>query len=246
MVYLGLALAPILVILIYIYVRDKFNKEPFWLLFLSLLGGMFSVIPVIIAGIFINKFLPPFIDSENPFFLAFFQAGFIEELFKYLVVVLLVWKSKHFDEEFDGIIYAVYVSMGFALVENILYVFGSEHSLIIGLTRAVTAVPAHAIFAIAMGYYLGLAKFKPQKLKLYFILAFVVAWLMHGVYDYIIMSKVPILLSVFIIYLIWMYFYGFKKIKELAKLKIAPSTIKVEDVTNDDENNNLQNNTDVE
>jgi len=220
MLYLSLAFAPVLIILIYIYVRDKFNREPFWLLFLSVLGGMLSVIPVLLVGIVTELIAPLFQGIQLAFYHAFIQAGFVEELFKLLVVLILVWGSRHFDERFDGIVYAVFVSMGFALVENIMYVFGG--GLQVGLLRMVTAVPAHAIFGVAMGYYLGLAKFNPWKRSTYIVLAFIVPWLLHGFYDFAIMAGYSWLLIVFIFYLIFMYIYGFRKIRELARLKVKP------------------------
>jgi len=220
MIYLSLAVAPVLIILIYIYVRDKFNREPFWLLFLSLVGGMFSVIPVLIVGSFTELFLPYFRGIDRAAYEAFVQAGFVEELFKYLIVLLLVWRSRHFDERFDGIVYAVFVSMGFALVENILYVFGGGVST--ALMRFITAVPAHAIFGIAMGYYLGMAKFNPWRRSTYIALAFLVPWILHGFYDFVIMAGYEWLLIVFVIYLIFMYIFGFRKIRELARLKVKP------------------------
>ena len=197
------------------------------MLFFSILGGMISIAAVLITAPILADIAVYFIDVETAFYRAFLEAGFLEELFKYLVLIIFIWPSKDFDEEFDGIVYAVYVSMGFALVENIMFVFG--YGLSAGVLRAVTAVPAHAIFAISMGYYLGLAKFLPKKRSLYLILAFVSAWLMHGFYDYFIMAGYKWLLLVFIVYLIWMYIFGFKRIKKLVKLKIDPNEIKEEE-----------------
>ena len=227
MIYLSIALAPIVIILTYIYIKDKYNKEPLWMLFFSILGGMISIAAVLITAPILADIAVYFIDVETAFYRAFLEAGFLEVLFKYLVLIIFIWPSKDFDEEFDGIVYAVYVSMGFALVENIMFVFG--YGLSAGVLRAVTAVPAHAIFAISMGYYLGLAKFLPKKRSLYLILAFVSAWLMHGFYDYFIMAGYKWLLLVFIVYLIWMYIFGFKRIKKLVKLKIDPNEIKEEE-----------------
>lgn len=223
MLYLGLAAAPVIIILTYIYVRDKFNREPFWLLFLSLLGGMFSVIPVLVTGAFTDIFIPYTSGIGTPIYTAFIQAAFVEEMFKYLVVLIIVWRSKHFDERFDGIVYAVFVSMGFALVENVLYVVGD--GIYTGVMRFFTAVPAHAIFGIAMGYYLGLAKFNPKRRYIYMVLAFIVPWLLHGFYDAVLMVGYGWLLLVFIVYLVWMYIFGFRKIKKLAKMKINPTNI---------------------
>ena len=88
---------------------------------------------------------------------AFVVAGFTEELMKYLAFYFFFWQERNFNEKFDGIIYAVYISLGFAAVENILYVFSGGMG--VGFVRAFTAVPAHALFGISMGYYFGLARF---------------------------------------------------------------------------------------
>ncbi len=240
--YLSLAIAPVLIITIYIYVRDKFNREPFWLLTLSLIGGMFSVIPVLITGALTDLMIPYLQGIQRPIYEAFIQAGFVEELFKLLVVLLLVWRSRHFDERFDGIVYAVFVSMGFALVENILYVF--DGGIGTGLVRIVTAVPAHAIFGISMGYYLGMAKFNPWRRSSYIALALIVPWLLHGFYDVVIMIGNDWLLIVFVVYLIFMYIYGFRKIRELARLKVKPGEeketliIQTENITETDNTKN--------
>jgi len=204
-------------------VRDKFNKEPIWLLLLTFLGGCLSVLPVLFVGRFTELLLPYFQGIAGPLYSAFFRAGFVEEFFKFVVVLLIVWWSKHFDEKFDGIIYSVYVSMGFALVENFLYVTGYGFGT--GVLRFFTAVPAHGIFAIAMGYYIGLAKFTPNRKVLYLIMAFVSAWLIHGVYDAIIMVGYNWLLLAFIPFLILMYIFGFRRINRLAKLKVDPRTL---------------------
>ncbi len=219
MIYVQLAVAPVVVILAYIYYRDKYNKEPFWLLFLLFVAGMFSVLPVLGTGYVSDFFLEKFDGLYQVAYTAFVQAAFIEEFWKLFFTFLIVWWAKSFDERFDGIVYAVTVSMGFAVVENILYVTGYGFST--GLLRMVTAVPAHAIFGISMGYYLGRAKFDSPK-ALYLILAFVVPWLMHGIYDFLIMSGVTWMVIAFIGFLILMYIYGFGRLKKSSKYKVKP------------------------
>ncbi|MDD2634482.1 MAG: PrsW family glutamic-type intramembrane protease [Bacteroidales bacterium] len=219
MIYVQLAVAPVVVILAYIYYRDKYNKEPFWLLFLLFVSGMFSVLPVLGTGYLSDFFVDQFQGLYQVAYTAFIQAAFIEEFWKLLFTFFIVWWAKSFDERFDGIVYAVTVSMGFAVVENILYVTGYGFST--GLLRMITAVPAHAIFGISMGYYLGRARFDNPK-AMYLILAFVVPWLMHGIYDFLIMSGVTWMVIVFIGFLILMYIYGFMRLKNLSKYKVKP------------------------
>ncbi|MGQ1910550.1 PrsW family glutamic-type intramembrane protease [Marinifilum sp. RC60d5] len=91
---------------------------------------------------------------------AFLMAALGEETFKLLPVYILVCKNPNFNEQFDGIVYAVFVSLGFALAENIMYVFLNEINA--GIAKVFAAIPAHAMFGIMMGYYLGLAKFSKK------------------------------------------------------------------------------------
>ena len=92
---------------------------------------------------------------------AFIVAALTEEGMKFLAFYFFFWKNRNFNERFDGIVYAVYISLGFAGIENILYVFTGGYS--VGVIRALTAVPAHALFGIVMGYYFGMAKFNPGR-----------------------------------------------------------------------------------
>jgi len=149
------SLAPVLIILFYIYFRDKYDKEPLGLLLKALLMGIVIIVPVIFIERLLMNLMPQSSKVAAAAYHAFVVAGSTEELFKFLALYLLVWKSPSFDEKFDGIVYAVFVSLGFAGVENVLYVM--DGGMQTALTRALTAVPAHAIFGITMGYYLGIA-----------------------------------------------------------------------------------------
>ncbi|UAB74970.1 PrsW family intramembrane metalloprotease [Mesoflavibacter sp. SCSIO 43206] len=178
------AIAPVFIIIIYIYVKDKYEKEPTKLLVISfLLGAIVSVIITTIFYMFFNSFLPlqDKLSVWEQFKQAFFVVGFSEELSKYLIVLLFAQRHKEFNEPFDGIVYAVMVSMGFAATENIMYVL--QHGASTALLRAFTAVPAHATFGILMGYFMGMAKFKPNKLFLN-LCGLLLAIVFHGAYDF--------------------------------------------------------------
>jgi RsiW-degrading membrane proteinase PrsW (M82 family) len=129
------------------------------------------------------------------------------------MVFILIWRNRNFNEKFDGIVYAVSVSLGFATVENLFYVF-SENSMQVGLLRAFTAVPGHAIFGVVMGFYLGLARFSEREKGKWLLRAFLVPWLLHGIYDFLIMSGHPLLILAFIPFLIFMYRIGLKRMRE--------------------------------
>lgn len=178
------ALAPVAVVILYIYLKDKYEKEPKRLLLISFLLG--AVVSIIITTILYGVFdlalpLTNSLSVWQQFVQAFFVVGFSEELSKYLIVLLFAQRHKSFNEPFDGIVYAVMVSMGFAATENIFYVMESGPST--ALLRAFTAIPAHATFAILMGYFMGKAKFSSNRIILN-LTGLCLAILFHGAYDF--------------------------------------------------------------
>lgn len=179
-----LALAPIVVILIYIYVKDKYEKEPIGVLVKNFfLGAVVSIIITAVLG-FAANIIFPITDEKSilqQFVKAFFVVALVEEFSKYIIVKYYAQKKTDFNEPFDGIVYAVVVSMGFAALENVLYV--SQYGVTTGLTRAFTAVPAHATFGILMGYFMGKAKFSNNRVK-FNLLGLLIATLFHGAYDF--------------------------------------------------------------
>ena len=214
MTLLTIALAPVLIILVYIYFRDKYEKEPIGLLLKGLLAGAFITIPIIFIEKLLSSPLPVLSGFSNAAYNSFIVAAFSEESFKYLAVMLLFWRNHEFNERFDGIVYAVFVSLGFAAVENIMYVFDSGMET--GIIRALTAVPAHAIFGITMGYYIGMAKFIPDQKRQLLLKAFFYPIFLHGLYNFFLLSAHPVLLLLFIPYLIYLWRSGSKKMKQLS------------------------------
>src|SRR5688572_15082204 len=180
---LALALAPGIAIGIYIYLKDKHEREPLSLLMISFFYGVLS------TGITLAISLPlEYIvtineqDAVQQFGNAFFKVALIEEFSKFIFIRFILYRNKNFNEPFDGIVYACMVGMGFATLENILYVF--QYGAPTGFVRMFTAVPAHACFAVLMGYYLGKAKFTHRKEIYYSFVALLVASAFHGAYDY--------------------------------------------------------------
>lgn len=185
---LAVAIAPGIAISIFIYRQDKYDNEPIKLLLKCFVAGMISAVPAVILSATLQHVLEV---NSGGFTLevgiyAFGVVGFSEELSKFAMVMFFAYYNKAFDEPFDGIVYAVMVSMGFATLENVLYTFG--YGIGTGVVRMFTAVPAHATFAVIMGYYLGLAKFKPGRRMQYFMLALAGAILFHGAYDFFLMD----------------------------------------------------------
>lgn len=212
------SLAPVFIILFYIYFRDKYDREPFGMLVKALLLGIVIVVPVIFVERMLMNMMPQSGKVTAAAYHAFVVAGSTEEIFKFLALYILVWKSPSFDEKFDGIVYAVFVSLGFAAVENVLYVM--DGGMQTALTRAITAVPAHAIFGITMGYYLGIARMYQELKAKYLARALLVPILLHGIYDFILMVEIGWLLLLFIPYVIVLYIMGMKKMKILSDTSV--------------------------
>ncbi len=212
------SLAPVFIILFYIYFRDKYEKEPLKLLVKALLLGIVIVIPVIFVERLLLNLMPPAGKVAEAAYQAFVVAGFTEELFKFLALYLLVWKSPSFNEQFDGIVYAVFVSLGFAGVENVMYVM--DGGMQTALSRSLTAVPAHAIFGVTMGYYLGIAHMYEELKSKYLVKALLVPIVLHGIYDFILMVEIGWLLLMFIPYVIVLYSMAIKKMKRLSDSSI--------------------------
>ena len=160
-------LAPIVIILLTIYIKDKYEKEPIKLALTGTLYGMLSSIPIVFTERYVMSFAPASSSIYYPFFVSFMVAAFVEEAYKYIILIFLIYKNINYNEPFDGILYAVYISLGFATIENILYVFNPIlGGIYTGIARAIFSIPAHAMFGIYMGYYLSREKFFNIKCKM--------------------------------------------------------------------------------
>lgn len=234
MYLLFLALAPAFLIMMYVYFRDKYEKEPIGLVLKGFLLGAIIIFPVGFIENSIKDFALGFDKIPKAAFDGFIVAAATEEVFKFLMVFILIWRNPNFNEKFDGIVYAVSVSLGFATIENLFYVF-SNNSMQVGLLRAFTAVPGHAIFGIVMGFYLGLARFSQNRKGKWLFMALFLPWLLHGIYDFLLMSGHPVLLVAFIPFLFFMYRHGLRRMKELNYQSVFnPGNI---NFRNNDENN---------
>ena len=158
---LFLATIPVIIILLYVYNKDK-NKEPLELLIKLFLSGFLACSLVLIASEVLN-FLPFMDRSKNEiniietFLYAFIGVALVEEVSKWIMVMLLGYNSNEYDEIYDILIYSIFVSLGFAFIENIIYVTTTQ-SIKTAIIRALSAVPSHACDAIFMGYFLSIAK----------------------------------------------------------------------------------------
>lgn len=181
---LALAIAPGIAICLFIYFKDKYNREPLGLLVFSFFLGILSILPAVIVQILLTKPVERFM-GEGIWYTAVFSylvVALSEEGSKFLVLRIGPYRRKAFDDPFDGIIYSVVVSMGFATLENIMYV--TSHGVGTGILRMFLSVPAHATFGVLMGYHAGLAKFIPAERRKYMLLALFWPVVFHGTFDF--------------------------------------------------------------
>ena len=183
----AVAIVPAVVLIVYILFRDKYEREPIWRVILLFFAGALAV-PHDLFLVYLMGFgdLPMLFSGEvsQQIATAFFSAAIPEECSKFIILFLLTWWSKDFNERMDGIVYSVCVSMGFAAVENVLYVF-EDPSCALG--RALFAVPGHFLFAVLMGYFFSLAKFTVKHRFRNWLMTFIAPILAHGIYDSILM-----------------------------------------------------------
>lgn len=190
LIILAAALFPAILLLLYIWKKDP-QPEPTSQLIKAVLWGMAICVPVALLEMLIQTLLTNAgVDSSTlvgTTIDAFVVAALPEETFKLLVLWLVLRKNPYFDEHFDGIVYAVCVGLGFAALENVLYVFSEENWLSVAIARALLAVPGHYAFAVLMGYYYSVYHFvdRSPRIAACILLAPVVA---HGIYDAIALS----------------------------------------------------------
>lgn len=185
------AVIPAVVLLVLVYKKDRLDKEsPQLLLSLVIRGVLATIIAMIlerIGSLILNRI---FVSASLGYYAVMFFCivGVAEEGAKFFLLKHRTWNEPEFNCQFDGVVYAVFVSLGFALWENISYVF--MYGLSTAMVRAVTAVPGHACFGVFMGVFYGLAKRYENirdhsKSRLCLILACVVPVLLHGMYDFL-------------------------------------------------------------
>ena len=179
---IALAVLPCIAICIYVYYLDKYDREPKEVLVKSFLLGIVACMPAYFIeeiGEAINFAIP--IDWLRTLLFAFVVVAFTEEGIKYLFLRHYCYKHEAFNEPLDGVVYSLMVSMGFAAFENVVYSMNSDATTL--AIRMLTAIPAHASFAVIMGYHIGLAKDVPNSLsrRLTGLFAAIFA---HGCYDF--------------------------------------------------------------
>ena len=225
MTLIVLSLLPGILIGVWVYYQDKYEKEPVKLMLRAFFYGCLSTIPAMIFQVAFKNFENPESMIETAFF-TFAVVAFSEETSKYFFLRRYIYPNTEFDEPVDGVIYGTMIGMGFATTENILYVLGESGGYSTAIGRAFTAVPAHAIFAIFMGAYMGIAKFYPGNKSFFMLKGWLLAVFFHGLYDFFLIQKAhEELMGLSLLTLVWGWVLAKRIIKvsqELSPFKDHP------------------------
>lgn len=219
----ALAAAPAVYLLYLIYKLDKKEKEPIGFLIKLVVFGAITIIPACIIEMFGQELLLMFFEEEDILNTVLFYMVVVagaEEFVKFLALFWATWNKPSFNCRFDGVVYAVFVSLGFALLENILYVV--QYGAGTGILRALTAVPLHCAAGIYMGEFYGNAKKyancddaknrRSNLLKAYFVPV-----LLHGVYDTLCSLDFDGMILIFFGFVIVMYAVTISNVRRYAK-----------------------------
>ena len=184
------AIIPALFLMLRVYRSDRLESESISLLWRLARAGVSAALLAIVSERILGSLLEKTVQNEALYqiLLYFGVVAFSEEGAKYLMLRLRTWKSEEFDCQYDGVVYAAFVSLGFALWENISYVL--HYGLSTALIRALTAIPGHTCFGVFMGVFYGLARRAENQHQFcasrkYRVLSLLVPMALHGAYDYI-------------------------------------------------------------
>lgn len=231
-ILLILAILPTILLGWYICKNDKIEKESPGLLIALGLSGLGSVVLTLVLS-FASYFISPIFSADtatlDPISLAiavFIGIALIEEFSKWIFVYIIAWKHREFNHVYDAIVYCVFVSLGFATLENILYVFSATNfadSLSIALNRMIFSVPGHTFFGVMMGYYLGLAKLTSvhgikDKSRTNLILSILVPTIAHGFFDYFLMLGTNFAFILFLVFVVVLFSVAINKVKRLSEI----------------------------
>lgn len=222
---LFVAILPVVLLGIYIYNKDK-NKEPKHTVMKMFIGGLLSAVMTIIITILINHVFPWLDLDYNNYssigllIYAFLMISMIEEFSKWIILYFLSYHDKEFDELYDMIIYSTFVSLGFAAIENIIYVF--DYGFSVALLRIFSAVPSHVAMAVFMGYFLSMAKYEfvNKNHKAHnknMILSIIIPVLLHGLYDYVLLLKNEYIIFLFVPFIMIVYIIAYNRLNKLSK-----------------------------
>ena len=223
-ILLAAAVLPAAFLLYRVYQMDAIEKEPWSILRKLLLWGALSGIPAALVESLLTGVVQNLLQEGTllyNFVFGFIVAALVEESFKFFFLYKFTFKSPAFNYRFDGVVYAVFVSMGFAILENVLYVF--QGGLGVALSRALLALPLHAACGVYMGIAYGQQKvnslYKPASFGSVARACLPVPILIHGFYDSCAFSaeNYPIFLLVFVVFVILVFILTLRQLKKASQ-----------------------------
>jgi RsiW-degrading membrane proteinase PrsW (M82 family) len=201
------AVAPGVSLLTYLYLKDRYDAEPIHMVVRMFLLGVLIVVPIVVIQHGLQLWL-----GNHPVLFSFVESAGIEEFVKWFVLYHMIYNHTEFDEPYDGIVYAASISLGFATLENVLYAIYSPATYGTLLMRALLPVSGHALFGVMMGYYVGKAKFATaSKRNIYLGISLALPLLLHGTYDYIMLSFKTNWIYVIIPFMVALWVWGLRK-----------------------------------
>lgn len=222
-ILLASALLPVFLLMLYIRKKDKIESEPTdFVVSIAVLGAVTVISAMILEkiGEFVLGIFLPETSILYTFLFYFLVVAGAEELGKYVVLKLRTWNSPEFNYTYDAVVYAVAASLGFAAVENVLYVIFNG-GISTAILRALTAVPGHCIFGVFMGFHYGLAKRaasrgdnKTADRELF--LSFLIPLILHGFYDFSLSVSGWIWTLIFFVFYIAVLIAAFLKVRKLS------------------------------
>lgn len=223
-ILLAAAVLPAVFLLSRVYKMDAIEKEPWPLLRKLLLFGALSGIPAAFVESLLTGFIQGVLTEGSILYnlaAGFIVAALVEEGFKFFFLYKFTFKSPDFNYRFDGVVYAVFVSMGFAILENILYVF--QGGLSVAVTRALLALPLHAACGVYMGIPYGQQKvsslYAPATFGAVARACLPAPVLIHGFYDFCAFSveSMPFFIIVFLVFVIAVFIFTLKQLKKSSR-----------------------------
>ncbi|QHS22607.1 intramembrane metalloprotease PrsW [Virgibacillus sp. MSP4-1] len=201
------SIAPGFALLTFFYLKDRFDSEPLSMVLRAFIFGALLVFPIM----FIQYGFSVEDVGQHPFIQSFLLTGMLEEFFKWFIFLYVIYEHVHFDNHYDGIVYGVAISLGFASLENLLYLFanGIEYAL----SRAVFPVSSHALFGAIMGYYMGRNKFYPVKSYRMITVALFIPSVLHGIYDFLLQTIQSNWIYVMIPFMVFLWVFAMRRVK---------------------------------
>ena len=200
-------IAPTLALMSFFYLKDRFEAEPLSMVLRAFLYGALLVFPLM----FIQYTFTEEGIGQTPLIRSFILTGLLEEFFKWFIFLYTFYKHARFDSLYDGIVYGVAISLGFATVENLLYLLA--HGVEYAFSRAIFPVSSHALFGVIMGYYLGKAKCVSSPPVPALVTALVVPVSLHGSYDFILEILSINWIYLLVPFMIGLWMLGMRKVK---------------------------------